>query len=627
MRKKNLLLYVLYLLSTIILLFGLGYIKEWNNENLIVAILFLCCYIFGSKNRYTLLILLISFAFLSLYFPTGIIYGIPSPDIINPLLHTNNFEIIGYLRAIKYHIFVSIVFILMQLTIYWITEYNLIKNKSITFISIIVFMIFYILSIYGVSFHHHRLNKKAFLRNVIISYTEIKVQQEETKKYINDSSNLKIKILDKDDKTEVRVVIIGESVRKDFLSVYGYPLNTTPYLNTANGIFVDGLVAAAPNTEMSLTRTLFKTYPDKDKIDWGINFVSLANNAGYTTYWLSNQGTKEYGDDIFSALARSANNFYFLKTGRFDSKNTDDDDMLPIFSKILSTNTIKKKVIFIHMIGSHPPACPKLENFQSNIELNNEVGCYAATIEKLDYFIKNVVERLKGKTYKLMYFSDHGLVVEKYREFHHPDYFESYQVPFIYTDSEIKKHISFKKIISGLNLIDFYADFINIKTNVTNEHFSFTNLPNLKDNTDPIIYWQKYKHLSSIKMRQPPSTDIEKIKMIELKKNYKYSNECINYIDTIIEGPINKILGWAASSENNKPLNGKVGVFIIDKNKILFIPGYQTERDDVREHFKIQSKSINKYGIVSLVNKKYNLNQARFGYKTESNQYIICKKL
>ncbi|HAI6443671.1 TPA: hypothetical protein HLZ34_24520, partial [Escherichia coli] len=36
------------------------------------------------------------------------------------------------------------------------------------------------------------------------------------------------------------VIVTGESVRRDYMSVYGYPVPTTPWLNTAPGLFIDG---------------------------------------------------------------------------------------------------------------------------------------------------------------------------------------------------------------------------------------------------------------------------------------------------------------------------------------------------------------------------------------------------
>lgn len=228
------------------------------------------------------------------------------------------------------------------------------------FVSVMSFIFFYIITLLGISYQNLEVNNSAFLKNVISAYQEINSIHEEMKKYIgSNNNNIRVSRLNEDDNTEIFLVVIGESVRKDYLSVYGYPLNTTPFLNTANGIFIDGLVAAGPNTEQSLTRTLFKAYPEKNKIDWEINFVSLAKKSEYETYWVSNQGTSEYGDNIFSALAGTTDKSKFLKKGPYYTSFNDDDHMLPIVSEIINKNS-NKKVVFVHMMGSHEPICSQI---------------------------------------------------------------------------------------------------------------------------------------------------------------------------------------------------------------------------------------------------------------------------
>jgi glucan phosphoethanolaminetransferase (alkaline phosphatase superfamily) len=631
--KENVILYILYIISTIILLFGLGYVNEWTNKDIIVGIIFFCCYLLSAGHRILLITLLLSFSALAFYFPTGVIYGKPTADILTPLLQTNRLEIIGYLLAVKYQILLSIIFICIQIVIYCLAKNKYPKYKISTYC---FFLFFYLISLFGISVNHNRINDSAFLRNIIISYKSIEKRNTDFKTNIGNNKNIEVSKIEADDDTEIHVVIIGESVRSDYMSVYGYPIQTTPFLNTAKGIFIDGLVSAAPNTEQSLNRTLFKTTPSTNKIDWGTNVVSLANKAGYETYWISNQGKEEYGDDVIFSLSKLAKQNYFLKKGNFLSNNSDDDEMLPIFSKIISNN-INGKVIFIHMMGSHEPVCSRLGTFKPDFQLYNEASCYAATIAKLDLFIKKITDIMKGKKYKLMYFSDHGLSVEKKRVFHDVDLYEEYQVPLFYLDSEIKQQIHIKKIISGLNLLDIYSNFINIKTNITNENFSFQKASLLNDNPDPIIYWQKYKHISELDKRQRPITDIGTNSIIlkaflELKNNYIFSDKCISVIDSVDEAypfsSIYKISGWAATRKDNKPLNGIIGSFIFDNNKVFFIEGEHKERSDVRDHFKFsENQSIN-YGIESLLEKKYINSRENFyfGYKNELNNYIICNK-
>lgn len=65
------------------------------------------------------------------------------------------------------------------------------------------------------------------------------------------------------------VVIIGESQRRDYASVYGYPLDTTPYLNRANGTFFSNFIAPGGNTGISLPRLLSYNTPGHRPLQQG----------------------------------------------------------------------------------------------------------------------------------------------------------------------------------------------------------------------------------------------------------------------------------------------------------------------------------------------------------------------
>lgn len=635
MLKKHFVLYTLYFISTIIILYGLGYTKDWDNKNIIVAFMFFFGYLFGARSKYTLIILLISFSIISIYFPTGIIYGKPTAAILEPLLQTNKLEIIGYLLAIRYKILLSILFILIQILIYKCAKYHI---KGNNYIVNIIFVIIYIISLFGISIKNYQFNDDAFLKNSIFSLKTIHAHKKEFQESIQDDSDIKIKSkIDYNDDTEIRIVVIGESVRKDYMSVYGYPNTTTPFLNNAKGIFIDGLVSAGPSTNTSLNRALFKVSPDENNIQWGVNFVSLANKSGYETYWISNQGTEGWGDDVFYGLSKLATHSNFLKQGGFTSEDHDDDEMLPILSRVINVNS-KNKVIFLHMMGSHEPVCSRIGTYKPNFSTNNEAGCYAATIEKLDTFIKKITEIVRNKRYKLMYFSDHGLSVAKNRSYHDVELYEEYQVPLFYLDSNIDKHIYIKKSLSGLNLIDIYSTFINIKSNVTNEKYNFNLANKIPENSDPLIYWEKYKHISSIQKKQKPITNLQsKLELknvIKLKDNYSFSNKCISYIENInIAFPsvphIYKIHGWMATADHKEPISETVGSFIVNDKKVLFVEGEHELRPDVHMYFNLNANIGNDYGLVAFLDRKFvkKKNSIYIGYKDDSDHYYICQKL
>ncbi|RRB54672.1 sulfatase-like hydrolase/transferase, partial [Escherichia coli] len=106
------------------------------------------------------------------------------------------------------------------------------------------------------------------------------------------------------------VIVTGENVRRDYMSVYGYLVPTTPWLNTAPGLFIDDYTLTASSTVSSLSRTLIYDYEQNP--DSGNNVVALAAKAGYSTWWISNQGKLGEHDTRISVIASDAEHTVFL---------------------------------------------------------------------------------------------------------------------------------------------------------------------------------------------------------------------------------------------------------------------------------------------------------------------------
>lgn len=95
------------------------------------------------------------------------------------------------------------------------------------------------------------------------------------------------------------------------MSVYDYPVPTTPWLNTAPGLFIDDYTSTASSTVSSLSRTLIYDYEQNP--DSGNNVVALAAKAGYSTWWISNQGKLGEHDTRISVIASDAEHATFSR--------------------------------------------------------------------------------------------------------------------------------------------------------------------------------------------------------------------------------------------------------------------------------------------------------------------------
>jgi glucan phosphoethanolaminetransferase (alkaline phosphatase superfamily) len=282
-------------------------------------------------------------------------------------------------------------------------------------------------------------------------------------------------------------LIIGESVRRDYLSVYGYPHPTTPFLNTSPGLFIDGFVATAPNTPQSLSRSL--VIPEKDRMPGNAanNVISLANTAGYETFWISNQGRLGGTDTHVSRIAKKSAHVAFLNFGGYGEAG-DDLSIIPRMEKILAIPSQKDRLIILHMMGSHPNPCKRLHDYSQHFDIlqSKNENCYLSTLHKLDYFIGQIVTRLKqhGESYSVLYFSDHAMIRRTDSEgrfkFAHDaqlEFKQALDVPLFILDSETVAHRMIKRNLSAFHLMDILAAWLGVDSDKTDARYSLENFP------------------------------------------------------------------------------------------------------------------------------------------------------
>lgn len=201
------------------------------------------------------------------------------------------------------------------------------------------------------------------------------------------------------------VLIVGESVRVDNMSLYGYTRSTTPQVEAQRKQIklFNQAISGAPYTALSVPLSLtadsvlshdIHNYPD--------NSINMANQAGFQTFWLSSQSAFRQNGTAVTSIAMRAMETVYVRGF--------DELLLPHLSQALQQNTQQKKLIVLHLNGSHEPACSAYPQSSAVFQpQDDQDACYDNSIHYTDSLLGQVFELLKDRRASVMYFADHGL--------------------------------------------------------------------------------------------------------------------------------------------------------------------------------------------------------------------------
>jgi glucan phosphoethanolaminetransferase (alkaline phosphatase superfamily) len=224
------------------------------------------------------------------------------------------------------------------------------------------------------------------------------------------------------------VMVLGESARFDRWSINGYARETNPLLaREPNLVALQDLITSVSATRLSVP-VIISRKPAMQSLKDGFtekSFLSAFKEAGYKTFWLSNQISFGKFDTPVSVFAKEADAVEFLNLGGFTNHSNHDEVLLGPFGRALR-DPAPKKLIVLHTLGSHwnyaqryparfdqwkPSlqgiAKPVLTDAAIEPQLNNS---YDNSILYTDWFLAQLVMQLKAarNAAALMYVADHG---------------------------------------------------------------------------------------------------------------------------------------------------------------------------------------------------------------------------
>jgi len=151
---------------------------------------------------------------------------------------------------------------------------------------------------------------------------------------------------------ETVVLVVGDSVNRDNMQLYGYTRPTTPALIERKHALGSGLTVLqdAWSTEagtMAALKELFEV--DGAAGSAPLHALAIARSAGYKIWWISNH------DDlaIKQIHARFANELRMVNQVPGRSTASLDDRVLPFLQEALADPS-RHKLIVVHLLGAHP---------------------------------------------------------------------------------------------------------------------------------------------------------------------------------------------------------------------------------------------------------------------------------
>jgi glucan phosphoethanolaminetransferase (alkaline phosphatase superfamily) len=231
-----------------------------------------------------------------------------------------------------------------------------------------------------------------------------------------------------DGEAETVVLVLGESSRSDRWSLNGYERDTNPLLRQeANVVNLPDVITSVSATRLSVP-VIISRKPAMQSLKDGFSeksFITAFKEAGFKTFWLSNQISFGQFDTPVSVFAKEADVIAFLNLGGFTNNSNYDQVLFDPFKNALADRA-PKKLIVVHSLGSHwnyshrypkqfdkwQPSLygvdkPAYTDIKIKPQLNNS---YDSSILYTDWFLAQLIGNLKQSQQRsaMLYVSDHG---------------------------------------------------------------------------------------------------------------------------------------------------------------------------------------------------------------------------
>ena len=241
-------------------------------------------------------------------------------------------------------------------------------------------------------------------------------------KLSKDMKQINISNIDNNSTIPLFILVLGESASRLHMSLYGYHLNTTPYLNKRmndSQLFPYTDVISPHSHTNAVLRVLFNFYRYGSRKNWYeyVNLFDILNTAGYKTFWLSNQEIRSFWSNHVLVISGKCTVRAYTSIRSYKEKAEPDAALLPLLDKALHDSS-RKSFIVVHLMGSHayyPDRYPKtFSQFTSKDEYGVKSrhktikAYYDNSILYTDYILNEIFQHVENRSAIVLYLSDHA---------------------------------------------------------------------------------------------------------------------------------------------------------------------------------------------------------------------------
>lgn len=215
------------------------------------------------------------------------------------------------------------------------------------------------------------------------------------------------------------VVVLGEAMRADRLSLNGYERMTCPRLAKRENV-VSLPAIYSPHTYTAISLPYILTPADSLHPEWSASyhsFVYTLNGYGFRSNWISNQDKGR----TYVSFINEADTVIFPNAST-DSYVFDpwyDEELLPSVDELIET-AFARNLYVLHTVGSHwfynnhvPPEYQQYKPLTTNRVITSNtpeeiINSYDNTALYLDVFLDSLIQRFESRCAVMIYLSDHG---------------------------------------------------------------------------------------------------------------------------------------------------------------------------------------------------------------------------